>query len=308
MSTENSSSLPSYTASLRTQSAKAVYRRVMKVLWLQWRGMAIVCALICDVVAFAVVFIQLDQTQEKITNGRSGEKTLDWLMCIIESGGDRTKCYALANEFMVKEATIVAILVLLSISGLQSCGLLYRNSIAQGWKELLWRMNPHKNHEFVSLDALTNPSTAGTPEPLKDFKSTTPARAPTSPPTYENILRIGSPHPIPAEHLQGTDFKDPNKVATTLITTQEINSPSSSYASPVGSVSRRGTDTPEFFRRSEERTYRSPSMSFSTPRTPGGGRVSDVGRGDFDLRTPAARGGLGLHPPIEDDPDVGGRI
>src|ERR1700761_7425161 len=38
----NSSGLPSYTSSFRTHSAKAVYRRVRKVVWLQWRSMLIV--------------------------------------------------------------------------------------------------------------------------------------------------------------------------------------------------------------------------------------------------------------------------
>lgn len=114
--TENSASLPSYTTSLRTQSAKAVYRRVIKVVMLQWRGMVIVCFLVCCVVAFAVVFIKLDQTQTDITNGKSGEKTLEWIMCIIESEGDRGKCYPLANDFTVKESTVVAILILLSVS------------------------------------------------------------------------------------------------------------------------------------------------------------------------------------------------
>ena len=114
--TENSSSLPSYTTSLRTQSARAVYRRVMKVVWLQWRGMAIVCAVVVDVVAFAVVFLELDRTQLSVTNGESGEETLEWIMCIIKSGGDRSKCYSLADHFMVKESTIIAILILLSVS------------------------------------------------------------------------------------------------------------------------------------------------------------------------------------------------
>ena len=88
----------------------------MKVLWLQWRGMIIVCALVCDVVAFAVVFIQLDQTQINITDGHDGERTLEWIMCIVESGGDRSKCFSLAKGFMVQEATVVAILILLSVS------------------------------------------------------------------------------------------------------------------------------------------------------------------------------------------------
>lgn len=193
------------------------------------------------------------------------------------------------------------------VSGFSTCGLLYRNSFARGWKDLFCGMNPRRNHEFVSLDALTNPSSNVTPEPFKSFKSPNTVAPSTPLPRYDN-LRIGSPHPIPLEHLHGTDFKDPNKIASTFVTAKEVNSPTSSYASPVGSISRRERDTADFFRSSEERSYRSPSMSFSTPRAPGASRMSDVSRYDVDIRTPAARGGLGLHPPIEDDGDMGGRI
>ena len=189
------------------------------------------------------------------------------------------------------------------LSGFTTCGLLYRNSFLKGWKELFCRMDPRRNHEFISLDALTIPSATVTPEPFKSLRSQSIVSPLTPLPRYDT-LRIGSPHPIPLEHLHGTDFKDPNKVASTFITAKEIDSSPSSYASPVGSISRRERDTGDSFRNSDERSYLSPSMSFSTPRAPGVSRVSDVSRYDVDVvRTPAARGGLGLHPPIEDYPD-----
>ena len=161
-------------------------------------------------------------------------------------------------------------------------------------------MSRRNHHEFVSLDALTNATASNTPEPFKSLKSPSIASPSASFPQYD-ALRIGSPRPIPLEHLSHLDFKDPNRITSTLITSKEMNSPSSSYASPVGSISKRERDTAEFLRHSEERNYRSPSMSFSTPRAPATTRFSDVSRTDVDIRTPAARGGLGLHPPIEDD-------
>ncbi|KAI9687058.1 MAG: hypothetical protein M1822_002468 [Bathelium mastoideum] len=242
-----------------------------------------------------------------IANGESGEKALAWIMCIVESGGDRSKCYSLADKFMVKEGTIVAILILLSLSGVQACGLLYRNSIIKGWKELFQRLTSREHHEFVSLDALTNPTATNTPEPFKDLKSPPIASPLTTLPRYD-AMRIGSPHPIPLEHLEGTDFKDPNKIASAYIATKELRSPSSGFTSPVGSISQRERDTADFLRGGEERSYRSPSLSFSTPRAPGASRSSDVSRADWDIRTPAARGGLGLHPPIEDDAYMDERI
>jgi hypothetical protein len=88
----------------------------MKVLWLQWRGMAIVCLLVIDAVAYAVVFIKLDQTQINIASGKNGAQTINWIECIVMSGGDKDACYPLAAKFMIAESTVVAILILLSVS------------------------------------------------------------------------------------------------------------------------------------------------------------------------------------------------
>ena len=77
--------------------------------------MVIVCFLLCCVASFAVVFIKLDQSQTDIANGEDEEKTMVWITCIAKSGGDRTKCYSSASDFIVNETTIVAILLLLSV-------------------------------------------------------------------------------------------------------------------------------------------------------------------------------------------------
>ena len=60
--------LPSYQASVRTQTARAVYRRLKKVLWLQWRGICIVTIILVDVVFFTIVFVKLDSMQSSVLN------------------------------------------------------------------------------------------------------------------------------------------------------------------------------------------------------------------------------------------------
>lgn len=86
--------------------------------------------------------------------------------------------------------------------------------------------------------------------------------------SYE-LLEVGSPTLV-------------KSVGSTAIT-----SPTEAYASPLGRT------TPDYFSKRIQRDYRSPTLSFSGPRTPSqsGPRI------EWDPRTTHARGGLGLHPP-----------
>lgn len=63
---------------------------------------------------------------------------------------------------------------------------------------------------------------------------------------------------------------------------------------------RSSTGTPDYFGKEVQRDYKSPTLSFSTPRAPSQATM----RGDWDPRATHARGGLGLHP-IDDEEDGG---
>jgi hypothetical protein len=117
--TTNSSGLPSYTNSIRgTISPRQAYRRVRRVLELQWRGIAIVLLIIADVIFFAVVFVFLDDIETNLLNDPTkGEK---WLACLIGKGSDKNKCLNFASSLVVSEATVMAVLLLLSVCALIS--------------------------------------------------------------------------------------------------------------------------------------------------------------------------------------------
>jgi hypothetical protein len=66
--TTNSSGLPSYTNSVRTMSPRQAYRRVRRVLELQWRGITIVLVIIADVIFFAVVFGMSNHVKQYLTH------------------------------------------------------------------------------------------------------------------------------------------------------------------------------------------------------------------------------------------------
>lgn len=112
--TENSG-LPSYAPSSRaTVSPRQAYRRVRRVIELQWKGISIVLLIIADVIFFAVVFVYMDNTNEQLREDK--RKPLPWVICLLGNKGVKDKCAAEASKLVINQATVMAVLVLLSVS------------------------------------------------------------------------------------------------------------------------------------------------------------------------------------------------
>ena len=233
--TTNSSGLPSYTNSIRgTISPRQAYRRVRRVIELQWRGIAIVLLIIADVIFFAVVFVFMDDLETNIL--KDPTKGLKWLECLIESQGDKNACLSLAGKLVVNEATVMAVLILLSVSppsyltysrtnryqmnGIWCLFLLGRMSMFTGWYEMI-RGKVKPNNEFVSAD-------------VSRFKD---------PGSYEMLGR------------DRDNGKTPEPLVTPTVT-------------PMSPAVKSGRETPDYFGR--EARYKSPSRSFSAPKPPQG--------------------------------------
>lgn len=117
--TTGSSGLPSYAVSARgTVSPRQAYRRVRRVLELQWRGIVIVLVIVTDVIFFAVIFVFLDDTETNLLKNPLQAEA--WLACLIQSKGNKDQCLSLGEALVVNEATVMAVLYLLSVS-LQPC-------------------------------------------------------------------------------------------------------------------------------------------------------------------------------------------
>lgn len=112
-STEGSG-MPSYSNSIRTMTPRQAYRRVRRVIQLQWRGIVIVLIIIADVIFFAVIFVFMDNTVESIRT--SPDKALTWAACLIAHGGDKNQCLDKASVLVVNLPTVTAVLVLLAVS------------------------------------------------------------------------------------------------------------------------------------------------------------------------------------------------
>jgi hypothetical protein len=97
-----------------SHSARAVYQKMRKVLWLQWRSITIVIFLLVDIIFLSIVWIQLNNTLAEAKNGKMDHFT-PFLVCLVESGGEKKNCYAAGQRAIINEGTAVAILMLLSV-------------------------------------------------------------------------------------------------------------------------------------------------------------------------------------------------
>ncbi|KAI9838433.1 MAG: hypothetical protein M1837_002488 [Sclerophora amabilis] len=149
-SSENRSGLPSYNGSISTATARQTYRRVRKVVELQWRGICVVILIIASVIFFSVVFASMDNMQQ--ASLRDLPKAKEWIICLVISGGDKSQCLDLAAKLTVNEATVMAVLILLSMNGVWCLIFLGRWSIISGWIESCRRLR-RPPREFVSVDA-----------------------------------------------------------------------------------------------------------------------------------------------------------
>lgn len=150
--TTEGSGMPSYSNSIRTMTPRQAYRRIRRVIQLQWRGIVIVLIIIADVIFFAVIFVFLDNTVESVKT--HPEKGLVWAACLVAFNGDKNKCLDKAKDLVVSLPTVTAVLILLAMNGIWLLLLLGRWSMVTGWLDLFgsFRSNRPKK-EFVSVDA-----------------------------------------------------------------------------------------------------------------------------------------------------------
>ncbi|KFY39957.1 hypothetical protein V495_05681 [Pseudogymnoascus sp. VKM F-4514 (FW-929)] len=162
-STTNSSALPSYSNSVVTLTPRQAYRRIQRVVELQWRGIAIVIIIIIDVIFFAVVFVVMDNNQIKAANvtlvtteqpveGEKVDPSVDWLLCLVAQRGNKTNCLDKSANLIMNQATITAVLVLLSCNGIWLLLLMSRLTMFTGWYDLV-KSKTKPSGEFISADA-----------------------------------------------------------------------------------------------------------------------------------------------------------
>ncbi|EHY59374.1 G protein-coupled receptor gprM [Exophiala dermatitidis] len=174
---DSSQAPPTYSNSMRTVSARQTYRRVKRVVQLQWRGASIVLVITAEVVFFSVVFVSMDNSTQ--INEQLLRKATPWLNCLALAQGDKTKCLSYTKGLVKSEGVVLAVLIILGLSGFWCLMFLGRWSMTHGWIEFLRNKFPRRK-EFVSADArrlstdphrvMTNPNPRTVLSPDPDTK------------------------------------------------------------------------------------------------------------------------------------------
>jgi len=155
---EGTPSIPSSngpaSVSFNPTGGRAVWKRIQRVLFIQWRGLFLVSLCLTCVVFFSVIFVYLDNNTT-ITAGNEN-KIRPFVVCLLETKGKADDCYSYGQAWLVNEATIGAVLVMLTFIGILVFPLLFRFSFLTGWRDQIMSLFARKQ-EFVSLDAM-NPN------------------------------------------------------------------------------------------------------------------------------------------------------
>lgn len=187
-SNNNNAGRPSYNPSVRSATARQAYRRVRRVLQLQWRGATLVLIIIANVIFFAVVFTHMDREVEP--TAANMDKAKPWLMCLTIRS--KQECMKLASGLGPNETTILAVVYLLSLVGFWNFILFARPSMFAGWLDLYrrgfarpnepvpadapGRYADHKGFEMLTTTVKTSDTYMRSPSPTGPSPSPTPDR------------------------------------------------------------------------------------------------------------------------------------
>ncbi|KAI4151206.1 MAG: hypothetical protein L6R39_002088 [Caloplaca ligustica] len=147
---QSSTGLPSHNGSIKTVTAKQAYRRVQEAIAVQWRGIVVVIIIIVNVVFLAVVFVSMDNTETAVMQNFG--KAQPWLSCLVLNGGDKSACLSKVQGLATPQATVMAVLILMSLNGIWTLLFLGRSSMIPAWIDLI-RRRFTRSHDFVSVDA-----------------------------------------------------------------------------------------------------------------------------------------------------------
>src|SRR5690606_5176749 len=141
---------------MRTLTPRQAFRRIKRVLSMQWRGISVVILMLTDVIFLGTIFVSFNTLTEKTPeNVRKAEPWIRCLLAAYQSGGDKNQCLDKAHDLVIPEATAMAMLYLLSLNGIWAMLLLGRPQIIVGWYRLFKRIFSKKvdGDEFVSYNA-----------------------------------------------------------------------------------------------------------------------------------------------------------
>jgi hypothetical protein len=112
------------------------WRKIRQLILIQWRNILVSMLVIVEAVYFVTVFWAQDIKLGNVST-RADDQTISrtWSACLVLTGGDKLACMEYANGLMVPRTTIIASLILASVSSLtcSSSRKIDANSIFTSW-------------------------------------------------------------------------------------------------------------------------------------------------------------------------------
>lgn len=116
---------------------RATYRRVRKVIALQWRGMTVVVLVVITACYLATVFLLLDQDISRAYD--DVQSIVPWVICLVTSQGSKETCQDLTSGFVLREQVVLPVPYLIVMCGIWCLFFLGRWGMVLGWRDLLMR-------------------------------------------------------------------------------------------------------------------------------------------------------------------------
>lgn len=155
---------------------RLAWRRVRKVMYLQWRSIVLSVMVAVVIVYFGVVYVALTHRQKQDAMPQHTRRVEAWSTCLVLSSGDKNQCLYLAKALGIEESTVVASMFMASVGanlqllsqswltlvqlvGIFTFCLMIRWSMLVGWWELL--RHPRRSRQASNPEdfVITSPGT-----------------------------------------------------------------------------------------------------------------------------------------------------
>ena len=95
---------------------RLAWRRVRKVMLLQWRSVVLSILVIVQGAYFGTIYVALTRVQRENEENSRSDGATQWSTCLVLNGGDKEKCLPYAHALGMDESVIVASLFMASVS------------------------------------------------------------------------------------------------------------------------------------------------------------------------------------------------
>ncbi|KAK5169504.1 uncharacterized protein LTR77_005480 [Saxophila tyrrhenica] len=143
--------------SARKMAKRLAWRRVRKVMQMQWRSIALSLFVILQTCYFGSIYVAQVQNSKANAKPEHSEQVFQWISCLVQSGGDKDRCIYLAKSLSLPEASVITNFFLVSIIGIVTFLLMVRWSMLVAWWELICDPGRGRRRQSSAADWVSAP-------------------------------------------------------------------------------------------------------------------------------------------------------